>query len=91
MDVFDELHSKWSTLDDITQNAIATAAAGTRNRNFFNTIMANWDEIKEAIDISTNSFGTAEEKYKAYTDSIEANLNKLTAAWEEFSKKILNS
>lgn len=92
MDVLDELNDKWATLDDVSRNAIATAVAGTRNRNFFNTIMNNWNEIKEAVDISANSVGTAAEKYEdAYANSIEATVNRLTAAWEGFSKKVLNS
>ena len=81
-EVLDELANKWVTLTSVEQNAVATAMAGTRQRENFNVLMENYDSYQEAIETATNSQGVAEEKYEAYMDSIEAHINKLKTAWE---------
>lgn len=87
-DVLDELALKWTTLSDVEKNAVATAFAGTRQRNQFIVLMDNWKQVEEATDMAANAAGTADEKYGAYMDSIEARLNKLQTAWEEFTQKL---
>lgn len=87
-DVLADLNEKWITLSDVEKNAIATAMAGTRQRNSFLTLMANYDRFAEAVETAENAQGTAVEKYKAYTDSIEYSVKRLTAAWEEFTQKL---
>ena len=69
-DVLDDLSEKWVSLSSVEQNAIATAFAGTRQRNSFLILMEQYEEVKEATEVSANSMGTAEEKYLAYTESI---------------------
>lgn len=87
-DVLDQLALKWTTLSDVEKNAVATAFAGTRQRNQFIVLMDNWKQVEEATDMAANAAGTADDKYGAYMDSIEARLNKLQAAWEEFTQKV---
>ena len=87
-DVLDELALKWMTLSDVEKNAVATAFAGTRQRNQFIVLMDNWKQVEEATNMATNAAGTADEKYGAYMDSIESRLNKLQTAWEEFTQKL---
>ena len=86
-DVLDDIAAKWETLDSVSKNAIATAMAGTRQRESFLVLMENYDKYKDFIEEAANSEGTAAEKYKAYEDSLEASQKKLTAAWEELASK----
>lgn len=90
-DVLDQLALKWTTLSDVEKNAVATAFAGTRQRNQFVVLMDNWKQVEEATDMAANAAGTADDKYGAYMDSIEARLNKLQTAWEEFTQKLSTS
>ena len=90
-DVLDELATKWNTLSSVEQNAVATAFAGTRQRNQFQVLLSNWQEVREAQEIAASSAGTADEKYSAYMDSIEASVNKVTQAWENFTTKLNSS
>lgn len=60
------------TLDNVSQNAIASAFAGTRQRESFLTLMQNMDKYHELLEESQNSAGTAQKKYDAYQESIEA-------------------
>lgn len=86
--VLDELANKWENLDTVSKNAIATAFAGVRQRENFLVMMENWERVKELTDEAADSAGTADEKYEAYTDSLEASIKMLTNAWEEFSQEI---
>lgn len=84
-DILDDIAAKWETLDSVSKNAIATAMAGTRQRESFLTLMENYDKYKDFIEEAANSEGTTAEKYKAYEDSLEASQKKLAAAWEELA------
>lgn len=86
--VLDELAEKWGTLDTVSKNAVATAFAGTRQRENFNVLMENYERAKELTEESAESTGTANEKYEAYTDSLEAAQKRLTNAWEELTIEI---
>ena len=85
-DVLDELAEKWASFSSVEKNAIATAMAGTRQRNAFMTLMDNYQSYQEALEISQDSDGTAEQKYGAYMDSVAASIEKLKAAWEGFAQ-----
>ena len=47
-EVFGEIAKKWSTLDNVTQNAITTAIAGVRQREAMNVLFNNWDQVERA-------------------------------------------
>ncbi len=87
-DVMSELSDRWINLDDVTKNAISTAFAGTRQRNFFNVLVQGYDEVEKAQEIAMNSKGMADIKYKEQLDSVEAAINNITVAWEKFTKKL---
>ena len=86
-DVLDDIAAKWDMLDSVSKNAIATAMAGTRQRESFLVLMENYDKYKDFIEEAADSEGTAAEKYKAYEDSLEASQKKLSAALEELASK----
>lgn len=81
-DVLDNLAAKWDSLSQLQQNALAKAFAGTRQQNRFRVLMENYDNAKKYMDVAANSAGTAENKFSAYLDSIEAKVNSLQAAFE---------
>lgn len=81
-DVLDNLATKWDSLSQVQQNALAKAFAGTRQQNRFRVLMENYDNAKKYMDVAANSAGTAESKFSAYLDSIEAKVNSLQAAFE---------
>lgn len=90
-DVLDEVNEKWDTYDTVTKNALATAFGGTRMRENFLVLMENWNRVKELTEESANAAGTADEKYTAYMDSIEAATKRLQNAWESMSQKFESS
>lgn len=84
--VLDEIAGKWDNLDNISQAAIATAVAGTRQREAFLVLMENMDKYRNFTEISENSEGTAEKKYQSYQEQLQAAQNRLAAAWEKMSQ-----
>lgn len=90
-DVLDELAAKWDTLDSVTKSAIGGAFAGQRQREQFNILISQWERVKELTEESERSAGTADEKYTAYMDSMEAATKRLQNAWENFTQSIETS
>lgn len=89
--VLDEVNEKWDTYDTVTKNALATAFGGTRMRENFLVLMENWNRVKELTEESADAAGTADEKYTAYMESIEAATKRLQNAWESMSQKFESS
>jgi TP901 family phage tail tape measure protein len=89
--VLEDIAENWKTWDRTTQNAVATAVAGTRQRENVITLFENWDDVAKYAEIAENAYGTATEKMEAYTDSIEASKQRMTTAVEEWSLKLNQS
>lgn len=53
-----------------------------RQRESFNILLSNWSRVKELTEESANAAGTADEKYTAYMESMEAATKRLQNAWE---------
>ncbi len=90
-DVFLELASKWDSLDKNTQRYIATIAAGSRQQSRFIAMMSNYERTMELVDAANNSAGASQRQFEKTTESLESKLNKLTNAWNEFTRNLANS
>ena len=84
-EVLDNLAAKWDSLSEVQQNALAKAFAGTRQQENFRVLMENYDVARKYMDTAANSAGTAEEKFGAYLDSIEAKTKTLQASFESLA------
>ena len=90
-DIFLELASKWDTLDLATQRYIATTAAGSRQQSRFIAMMSNYDRTMELVNAANNSAGASQEQFEKTLDSMQAKLQKLTDAWNEFTMGLANN
>ena len=89
--VLEETAAKWQTLTGVQRNAIAVALGGTRQQENVRILMEYWDQVVNLTNVATNSAGTAQEKFEAYSNSVEAKINALKAAWQSLSDTILSS
>lgn len=80
--ILDEMGNKWQTLNDAQKIALAQNVAGTRQYTQLVALMDNWDKFQENLDIAGSAEGTLANQQNIYLDSVEAHLNKLSAAWE---------
>ena len=85
------LGEKWKYLNGEQKAQIATAVAGTRQQNIFIATMENYDRVLELTAESTNSAGSAMDKFNVYAESTEGKLQDLKTAWTELADATLNS
>lgn len=90
-DVFLDLSGKWNTLDIMQQRYIATVAAGSRQQSRFIAMMNNYERTMELVNAANNSAGASEEQFGKTMESLEAKLNRLKNAWDQFTMGIINS
>lgn len=90
-DVLLRLAEKWDTLDLATQRYIATTAAGSRQQSRFLAMMGNYERTMELVSAANNSAGASQDQFNKTLSSLEAKINKLKNAWQEFTMGILNS
>ena len=90
-DVLGEIAKKWKTLSGIDRNAVAVALGGTRQQENVRILMEYWDQVVTLTNVAADSAGTAQKKFDAYSEGIEARLNALKSAWQSFSTDFLSS
>ena len=89
--IMDELSNKWEDLSDIAQASIIELMAGKHQGNVFASLMSNFDTAREALEVSANSSGSAMKEHAKWSESLEARLLKLQAAWQSLSQSFMNS
>lgn len=85
-----DVADNWKTFDKNQQNAIATAAAGTYQRNNFIALMENYSRAMELSETAANSSGIALKKYDAYVESLDGKINRLKANIEGLTLNIID-
>ena len=90
-DVFLEIASKWDTLSMGQQRYIATMAAGSRQQSRFIAMMSNYSRTMELVDAAYDASGASQKQFEKTLDSMEAKLNKLKNAWDQFTMGLMNN
>ena len=88
--ILNELGSKWDTLGNDTQLALAQAVAGVRQYTQLIALMDNWDTFKINLDVAKNSSGTLNEQQEIYAESWEAASKKVKASLEGIYDSVIN-
>lgn len=89
-DVLDETAGKWNSFSDVTQRAIASAFAGTRQQTRFIALMEGYSNAAKYAEIAANSFGVSAQKMGVYQEGLEAKAQRMTAAFEKFSSTMIS-
>lgn len=90
-DIMNELGPMWANLDRNHKAYIATTLAGNRQQSRFIALMDNYDRALELVNVSQNANGETAKQLRAYNQGLEASLEKLTNAWQQFATKIVDS
>lgn len=90
-DVFLDLAERWDSLDIMQQRYVATTAAGSRQQSRFIAMMSNYDRVMELVGAAYDSADSADKQFEKTLDSLEAKLNRLSSAWQQFTMGIANS
>ena len=77
-DIIDELAGKWDRLSDATKQYVAEGVAGTNRRNYFVTMMENYDRVLELTNAGMESQGALAEANEERVNSLAGQMNILT-------------
>ena len=88
--ILDELGTKWGTLSNDTQMALAQAVAGVRQYNQLISLMNNWDTFKINLEVAEGAEGTLQEQADIYAESWQAASDRVKASFEDIYDSILN-
>ena len=90
-DVIDELSQKWDSLSQKQKVYVATQAAGSRQQSRFIAMVDNQTRSQQLLSAAYDADGAAEEQYEKTLDSLQAKLNQLKDAWDNFTMSIAQS
>ena len=81
----------WDTLDDNEKRYYLNTQAGANQSQNLAALMSNYETAIDATNTALNSAGSAAKENSRYMDSMEGKLEALASAWENFSRKIIDS
>ncbi len=90
-DILNDLNKVWKDLDKNTQEGLAFAAGGTRQKSVFLSIMSNWESVEKSVLSASESMGSAEIENQKYLDSISGKISIFKSAVEKLSNTLLDS
>lgn len=90
-DILNDLNKVWDTLDKNTQEGLAFAAGGTRQKSVFLSIMSNWESVEKSVQSATDSMGSAAIENEKYLDSISGKVSQFESAVEQLSATVVDS
>lgn len=90
-DVLNELGPKWDSLNTMQRQAIAQAAAGTRQQSRFLAIMQDWERTMVLVSEAEDSAGASAAQYAQYAKGLEAQMTNLKTTWQEFTTQMVNT
>lgn len=90
-DILNELGPRWDSLTSMQRQAIAQAAAGTRQQSRFLAIMQDWDRTLQIVNKSQNAAGAAAAQYSKYAKGMEASITNLKSSWQDFVTKLTSN
>lgn len=89
--VFEDINQYWKEMDNSERQALATTIAGKNHMEVFTAIMGNFGSVLNATQSAILSEGSAMKENEAVLDSFEGHLNRLQAAFENFSTNLIDS
>jgi TP901 family phage tail tape measure protein len=81
----------WDTLSDNEKRYYLNTQAGANQSQNLAALMRNYGTAIEATNTALDSAGSAAKENSRWTASMEGELRSLSSAWEDFSRKMLNS
>lgn len=89
--VIEEIGEKWDSFGRNAQVAIANAMGGKLQANRLLALFNNWEMYQDALTVSMEATGAAEEQNAIRLDSLSAKTNQLRSATEELYMTLLDS
>lgn len=81
----------WDTLSDNERKYYLNTQAGANQSQNLAALMRNYQTAIDATATALDSAGSAARENARYMESMEGKLNNLKSAWEDFSRKMVDS
>lgn len=89
--LLEELGTKWETLSNDQQIALAQTVAGVRQYTRLIALMDNWDFFQENLASAYGAEGSLQEQADIYAESWEAARDRVRASAEDIYDSLINS
>lgn len=90
-EILDDTAEIWNQLDNNTRDAIASEAAGSSQKDVFNAMMQNWQNVETAVEAAKNSLGSSDKLNENYINSVQGQIDGLEASLNKLSQTLINS
>ena len=81
----------WDTLSDNEKRYYLNTQAGANQSQNLAALMRNYETAIDATNTALDSAGSAAKENGRYMESMQGKLEELSSAWENFSRKIIDS
>lgn len=78
--ILEDLASKWDTLGQAQQNALAQTVGGVRQYTTLIALMSNWDDMQKNLQTASNAEGTLQQQADIYAESWKASADRVKNA-----------
>ena len=89
-DILGEVASKWDILNNTEKQMISEQLAGNNRRNYFISMMENYERVTELMKNANESQGAFFEASNKQAESLAGKTNELKNAWTELYQNILS-
>lgn len=89
-DILDDMGSRWQTLNEDQQVALAQTVAGVRQYTQLVALMDNWDQFQKNLSVANNASGSLQEQADIYAESWEASRDRVQAALESIFNDLVS-
>lgn len=90
-DILMEISKVWGKLTDVDRANVTELLGGKRNANSVSAVLSQFQIAEKSMKDAANSAGSAAKENEVYLTSITGKLNQLDAAFQQFSKDLLDS
>ena len=89
--ILKELSVVWDDISDISQANLLEMIGGKRNANVVSALLENFSIAEQALQTSSESFGSALKENEKHLDSINGKIELFKAAFQEFALSFIGS
>ena len=86
-----EVASKWDDLNNTQQQMISEQMAGNNRRNYFISLMEDYDRVIQLQDTANSSQGAMMMATERQSESLEIMITRLTNSFKELYRSLLDS
>lgn len=90
-DILGDVALKWHDLNNTEQQMVSEKLAGNNRRNYFISMMENYDRINYLMKEANNSQGAFFEASEKQAESLQGKTNELKNAWTELYQQLISS